>query len=263
MFDSHAHVATESFDNDRADVIARARAAGLSGWLEVGTDLPQSRKAIELAEKEPGVGATIGVHPNDILTLEEDKEAWDDIEYLSKNPAVKAIGEVGFDFHRTTEFDFGDQRDWLLRFIDLAYERKLPVVFHVRSSNTIDAHDRLIQLLYSLPKEKRPRGVIHTFSGTTSQAWEYIELGLYISFSGVVTYKNAPEIANAAKMIPLDKILIETDCPYLAPHPYRGKKNEPAYVALVAEKIAQLQGKPMKDVVEQTDANAKQLFNIP
>lgn len=258
MFDAHAHVAFSHFDKDRDDVIARAREQGVTGWLEIGTDVEQSRKAVALAEQQAGVFASVGIHPSDIASAAP--TAWEDIKTLLVSPKVKAIGEVGLDFYRDGNPE--QQKDVLGRFISLAQERKLPVIFHVRSGPDINAHDELLYMLSALPPNQRPVGVIHTYSGTVEQARKYLEFGMYLSFSGVVTFSNAGMVADAAAWAPIDRILIETDCPFLTPAPYRGKRNEPAYVRLVAEKLADIKKIPVEKVIEQTSRNAHELLAI-
>lgn len=257
MFDSHAHVMFPTLTDDRGDVVARARAAGLWGWLEIGVDIGGSRRAVELAEAQDGVWATVGVHPDDIAGLDE--EAWREIEGLASHPKVKAIGEVGLDFYRDGKLE--EQVPVLQKFITLANEKKLPVVFHVRDGAK-SAHEELLTILEGYPSGERPRGVIHTFSGNLAQAKRYLNLGLYISFSGVITFKNAGELLEVAAMVPMNKMLIETDSPFLAPEPYRGKRNEPAYVKFVAEKLAEIRGTTLQEIEKQTDANARALFGI-
>jgi TatD DNase family protein len=282
MIDSHAHVAFRQFNSDREAVIQRAREAGVR-WLEVGTDVAQSRAAIALAEQYPDVvlGATVGVHPSDVgpatdpdgnLTAEPvggpdglTDDNWRVISDLLNNDRVVAVGEVGLDFyHAWPGFSAGDQaalqRQTLIRFIDAAHERNLPLIFHVRSGQGLDAHDELIALLTVLPDGMRPRGIIHTFSGNREQAQRYLELGLHLSFSGVVTYKNAVEMGAVAREVPLDRLLIETDCPFLTPDPHRGQRNEPHYVNLVAEKIAALRNLPVDEIAEASTRNAERLI---
>jgi TatD DNase family protein len=167
MIDSHAHVAFYQFDEDREEVIKRAHESGVTGWIEVGTDLEQSRKAIELAQRIENVWPTVGVHPSDIEGLKE--EDWTEIEKLLDHPKVVAVGEVGLDFYRGGSLE--RQLQMLQRFVDIALTRNLPVIFHVRSGNVLDAHDEMIKFLDSL-KEK-PRGVIHTYSGTLEQSKKY------------------------------------------------------------------------------------------
>lgn len=242
MIDSHAHVAFSGFNEDREEVMTRAREARVS-WIEIGTDVEQSKKALAL-----GVPATIGVHPSDVAAGID----WAEIKKLLDEPNVVAVGEVGLDLFHGQNLE--EQFEALKQFIDLAREKDLPVVFHVR-----EAHDKMIEFL---KREKWGRGVIHTFSGTAKQAREYLDMGLHLSFSGVVTFKNAGEILEVAKTMPLERMLIETDCPFLAPEPFRGKRNEPAYVKYVAQKIADIRGISFDEVARVTEENAKLLFNL-
>ena len=258
MIDSHAHMHFDQFDEDRAAVIARARAAGLLGWIEVGVDVLTSRKAIEIARTE-NVWASVGVHPSDIATIKDGD--WGIIEELLAAPRVVAVGEVGFDFYRGGTQE--DQLPILQRFVALAVKRNLPVIFHVRdATDGPSAHEAMIRFLQALPDNQRPRGVMHTFSGDAAQAQTYLELGMYLSFSGVVTFKKAASMAEVATTMPLDRLLIETDCPFLAPEPLRGQRNEPAYVKYVASKIAELRGVSLEEITAVTTANTKKLFSI-
>lgn len=257
MLDSHAHVSGESFDEDRADVVSRARAAGVR-WIEVGTDMTQSRRAVQLAEKWPEdiLGATVGVHPSDV---EADLD-WVSIESMMEQEAVVAVGEVGLDYYHTSPKDH--QLTVLRRFVDIAVTKNMPVVFHVRSGPEADAHSDMLEFLQSLPADKRPAGVMHTFSGTWEQAQEYLALGMYLSISGVVTFKNSQNMQAVARQAPLERLLIETDCPFLTPEPNRGQRNEPAYVQHVAQKIADLRGVSLEEIVTATEKNTVSLFKL-
>ncbi len=265
MIDSHAHVTMPQFDNDRLAVIERACQAGLKGWVEVGTDLKQSKRAIALARKYTGrapqhfdVWASVGVHPSDVSRLTEG--VWSSLENLLTDDAVVAIGEVGLDFYRGGTAE--QQIPVLERFVELALKYSLPIIWHVRDGVSNNAHNELILFLTKLPDDRRPRGVIHTFSGTSDQAESYLKLGLYLSFSGVVTFSSAGSSATVAKSVPLHRLLIETDCPFLAPIPQRGQRNEPAYVRYVAEHIARLRGIPTEKVQSQSEQNTRELFNL-
>lgn len=264
MIDSHAHVLFDRFDDDRDAVIARARAAGLTGWIEVGTDLASSRKAVAFAQQQQ-VWSSVGVHPSDISDINDSD--WAELEGLLSQPLVVAVGEVGLDYYRGGTGE--EQRPVLERFVRLADKHNLPVIFHVRDPvkksadfHGASAHNDMIKFLQSLPSAQRPRGVMHTFSGNQEQAQRYLELGMYLSFSGVVTFKNAGITAEVARTMPLDRLLIETDCPFLAPEPFRGQRNEPAYVKYVAEKIAALRGVSVAEIEKITDENAKILFHF-
>lgn len=269
MFDSHAHIGDTAFDIDRDDVIKYLFDNGVSGWVEVGTSIEESKRAIVIAEKDDRIYASVGVHPDGIHELQEND--WEIMQQLANHPKVCAIGEVGFDTFR--EGTIAEQEPMLRTFIDLAIEVKKPVIFHVRSSTSgvhgktpdvsaIDAHAELIRVLQSYDQSLRPKGVIHTFSGTLAQAQRYIQFGMMISFSGVLTFKKSDELREIAKTIPLESILVETDCPYLTPEPHRGERNTPANVKFVIEKIAELRDMDAGEVTQITHNNAKKLFNI-
>lgn len=254
MIDSHAHLAFSAFDNDRAEVIARLDPVGVHGWIEVGTDIEQSRKAVALAEQYEQCWATVGVHPDSVKELDE--VAWVELEKLAQHKKVVAIGEVGFDFFRQGTWEV--QEPVLRRFVALAQKVHRPVVWHVR-----DAHAAMLEFLASYSDKERPHGVIHTFSGNKVQAEQYLKFGMYLSFSGVLTFPKKAEIVQAvACAAPLERILVETDCPFLAPEPFRGKRNEPSYVRLVAEKLAQLRGLSVERIDRATAKNTKRLFDI-
>ena len=259
MIDTHAHVNADAFDDDREAVIQRAFDAGVTRWIEVGTDVASSRAAIELAKSTSGVYAAVGVHPDEIEELSEVE--WNMFQSFVLHHSVCAIGEVGFDTFRSGTI--AQQEPVLRRFIDLAISSKKPMIFHVRSGNEVDAHAELLRVLASYSDDVRPKGVIHTFSGTLAQAKEYIKLGMSISFSGVITFKNAGELPEIAKEIPIESILVETDCPFLTPEPNRGKRNEMAYVKQVIEKIAELRSVSFGDVENMTEKNAEKLFLLP
>ncbi|MCH8748326.1 TatD family hydrolase [Patescibacteria group bacterium] len=258
MFDSHAHVSFRQFDDDREAVISRAREAGVVGWLEVGTDLEQSRRAVVLARTQEGVFASVGVHPSEVDQIDE--QVFSSLEQLLDQESVVAVGEIGLDYYRGGTKQ--QQLPALERLVQLAGKKSLPVVFHVRDGEREKAHDDLIAYLGSLDTDQRPRGVIHTFSGSLDQAKQYLELGFYLAFSGVVTFKNAGELPAVVALAPLDRILIETDCPFLAPEPYRGQRNEPAYVRQVAEKLAAIRDVAMAEILAATTKNATELFRL-
>ena len=258
MIDSHAHVTFDSFDKDRESVVRRALEAGAQGWIEVGTDIKQSQKAVEFAQKHENVWATVGVHPTDAESL--DYDSWRKLRELVREKKVVAVGEVGIDVYRGGSLK--KQVASLEKFIDLATDNNLPIVWHVRSSEKVDAHDEVLKLLASCSEGVRLRGAMHSYSGTWEQAEKYLALGMYISFNGVVTFKNAGETAEVARLVPLSRMLIETDCPFLAPEPYRGKRNEPAYLEFVAEKIAEIKGIAVREVRRNTLGNTRQLFGL-
>lgn len=255
MIDSHAHILAEQFDADRDVLISAAKENGLA-WVEVGTDVAGSTLAVALAEKNQHIYASVGVHPDDIRYIQE--QDWEVLEQLAMNPKTCAIGEVGLDTYR--DGTILQQEPILRRFIEMAQKTSKPIIFHVRSGNGIDCHAELIGILKSYADTNRPRGVIHTFSGTLQQAEVYISLGMMISFSGVITFKNADVLREVAKNIPLASILVETDCPFLTPEPFRGQRNEPAYVKYAIKRIAAIRGVSVEEIEQATEQNAKKLF---
>ena len=258
MFDSHAHVAFNKFDSDREAVIERALVAGVTGWIEIGADMDSTRKAVALAEKYDRAFATVGVHPDDIKELNED--TWKELEVLAKHDKAVAIGEVGFDYF--TGGKHAEQEPVLRRFIAMAVSLDKSVVFHMRSGGGRDANEDLLSLLNCLSDRQRSRGVLHTYSGTVAQAEDFLKLGLYFGISGIVTFKNSGELPEVVRLVPLDRILVETDCPFLAPEPFRGKRNELAYVKYVVERVAEIKGLSFSEVEKVTEENARRLFGI-
>lgn len=250
--DSHAHVFWNAFDEDRAEVLRRARDAGVERMVLVGTNLETSRQAVALAEGEPGVYPTAGIHPHD--TAEAGPEDLAAVEELCRRADVVGVGETGLDFFK--EFSPRDRQEelfaWHLR---LARTLDKPVVVHCR-----DAHERTSALL---AEHRGVRGVMHCYTMGPDELPAYLDLGLFISFSGVVTYPRNDENREAARQVPRDRLLVETDCPFLAPQGKRGRRNEPAYVRLVLERLAELRGEDVDDLARATSANAAALFGLP
>ncbi len=250
--DSHAHLEMKEFDADRDAVIDRARLAGVLQIVTVGTGLALSRKAVDLARRHENVYATVGVHPHD--AAKDNRRALDELKALAKDAKVVAYGEIGLDyFHdhspRDTQVDmFGAQ-------LDLAAELKLPVVIHDR-----DAHRQTLEMVRS---SLIRRGVFHCFSGDWDMAKQCIELGFYISIPGVVTFEKSKTLQDVVRQAPLDRVLLETDCPYLTPVPHRGKRNEPSYLVHTAARVAELKKISPEDVASATTQNARELFSIP
>ncbi|MBB6218686.1 TatD DNase family protein [Anaerosolibacter carboniphilus] len=253
LFDSHAHLDGERFDVDRDQVIAHAKENGVGLIMNPGADLQTSMQAIEMATKYDMVYAAVGTHPHDAKDM-------DDITLelyrgLAAKPKVRAIGEIGLDFY----YDHSPrdvQRQWFRKQIQLAREVSLPIIIHDR-----DANDEVMQIL----KEEKAfdAGVVmHCYSGSAELARQYVKLGAYISIAGPVTYNNARKTVEVVERIPLEHLFIETDSPYLTPVPHRGKRNEPAFVRFVAEKIAEIKKISFEEVAEQTTVNAKKFFNI-
>ena len=255
--DSHAHIDGPEFEADREEVIERARSAGVSVILNVGTGDPHSgafERAIELGKKHESVYTAIGTHPHDARLY--DDQAEDKIKSLIKSERVIAWGEIGLDFH----YD-NSPRDVQIavfkRQLQAARECDLPVVIHTR-----EAESETIEILKSDYAGVERRGVFHCFSGSMQLAQRAIELGFMISFSGIVTFKKADELREVATQVPLDRLLIETDCPYLSPIPHRGKRNEPAYVVEVARCLAGLHGVEVEEIGRVTTENFNRFFTI-
>jgi len=258
LVDTHAHLDFSQFDADRPSVIERAKATGVAAILNVGADLPSSQRAVALAEEYDCIYAAVGVHPHDAKKL--DGAALAELRELAGHPKVVAVGEIGLDFYRDLSPRDVQRRAFQAQ---LAWAAKLgkPVIIHDR-----DAHDEVMDILAdwavglkASPLDGRP-GVLHTFSGDLAMAERAMDLGFFISISGPVTYQNARQLPGIVRMLPLTHLLVETDCPFLAPHPHRSKRNEPAYVRLVAERIAALRNIPLDDLAEATTANARRLF---
>ncbi|MGD6857731.1 TatD family hydrolase [Bacillus infantis] len=253
LFDTHVHLNAEQFEEDLEEVIGRAQAEGVSHMVVVGFDRPTITKAMELAEAYDFIFACVGWHPVDAIDMKDEDLAW--IEELAAHPKVVAIGEMGLDYH-WDKSPKDVQKDVFRRQIRLAKKVKLPIVIHNR-----DATADVVEILRE-EGAGEVGGIMHCYSGSVEVAKECLDMNFYISLGGPVTFKNAKKPKEVAEAVPLEKLLIETDCPYLAPHPYRGKRNEPAYVKLVAEQIAELKGLAFEEVAEATTENAKRLFGI-
>jgi TatD DNase family protein len=254
MFDTHAHVAMRQFDDDRDAVLARAFAA-LRGFVDVGTDVAGSRRSVELAARLPRVYATVGIHPHDAATASDDD--WRAIEELARAPKVVAIGECGLDRGPHNHAPFDAQERLFRRHIDLARRTGLPIVIHNR-----DTYPELFRILDEESRRGPLRGVMHCFSGGPDEAKRSVDLGFHVSFSGVLTFKNAQTTRDAARVVPLDRLLVETDCPYLTPEPHRGKRNEPAYVVHTARRLAETLGLPFEEIARRTEENTLRAFAI-
>lgn len=256
LTDSHAHVDGPEFDGDRDEVLARARAAGVRRIVVIGAvgDIASAHRAVALAERDPDVFATIGTHPHDVARLTE--AWWATHEVLARHPKVVAIGETGLDFY----YDHGPrdaQAEAFRRFVALARAVGKPVVCHIR-----DAHAESRAILAETGAAE-VGGIIHCFTGAPDDAAAYVAMGFHVSFSGIVTYKNAQPIRDAVRRVPLDRILVETDCPYLAPVPKRGKRNEPAFVVHTAELVAREAGVSLAELAAATVANTARLLRLP
>ena len=258
FIDSHAHIDGPEFDSDRQAVIQRARDAGVCTILNVGTGDPHSgglERAVELAEKHAGVYTAIGVHPHDARLYDDSAEQKIN-KLIKQSSRVIAWGEIGLDFHYDNS-PRDTQREVFRRQLRAAREVSLPVIVHTR-----EAEDDTIEILRSEWDGSGLPGIMHCFSGSLRLAEQCMELGFLISFSGIVTFKKADDLRLVAKEVPPDRLLIETDCPYLAPMPYRGKRNEPAYVVEVACCLAALRGASLDEIADVTSGNFVRLFTL-
>jgi TatD DNase family protein len=251
-FDSHAHINDERFDEDRDAVIQRALDGGLAGFLNAGADMESSASGVAIAEKYPAVFAAVGIHPHDAKTAKEEDYAT--LAKWAMHPKVVAIGEIGLDYHYNLSPKEA-QQEVFLRQLDVARQTGLPYIIHDR-----EAHADCLQIIKRAAKGLP--GVFHCFSGSLEMAKELLALGLYISFAGPLTFSNSVKLKEIAAAIPPDRILIETDCPYLTPQPHRGKRNEPFHVKLVAAELARLRGLEPDEVGAITYENAKHLFQL-
>lgn len=256
--DSHAHIDGSEFDGDRSEVIQRARAAGLSAILNIGTGDPHSgslERAVELAEHHNDIYTAIGIHPHDARLFDEKTEQRI-LNLINKSSRVIAWGEIGLDFHYDNS-PRDVQMKIFRRQLQLARQVKLPVIIHTREAET-----ETMEILKSERSGSAFPGIMHCFSGSLWLAQQAIELGFYISFSGIITFKKADELRAVGKQMPLDRLVIETDCPFLAPMPFRGKRNEPAYVVEVARCLADLHQTTIEEIGQITSDNFARFFNL-
>ncbi len=252
LIDSHAHLDDERFDLDREYIIENLQKNGIELVVNIGADIHSSKASVELAEKYKNIYAVVGVHPHEVKDMNENSLA--EIEKLAKNKKVLAIGEIGLDYHYDNS-PRDIQRKRFREQIHLAKKLNLPIVVHSR-----EADADILQILKEESQELR--AIIHCFSSDRAQLKEYLELGFYIAIGGPVTFKKTDELKEVVKVVPLDKLLLETDAPYLAPTPYRGKRNEPMFVKETAKLIAELRGITLEDLTLQTNKNTKKIFNI-
>lgn len=253
LFDSHAHYNDAQFDTDRDDIIDYVNKNGVGMIMNVADSIKSVEKVLDIAEKYPFVYASVGVHPEEVGNLMESD--MDYLEKMSEHKKVKAIGEIGLDYYYD-DVERDIQKHWFYRQIELAEKVGLPIVVHDR-----DAHGDCMEILKSFDM-KKIGGVMHCFSGSAEMASELVEMGMYIGFGGVVTFKNAKKVRKALETVPLDKILIETDCPYLAPEPHRGTRNNSELMHFTAEKIAEIKGVSKAEIEQATFENAMRLYGI-
>jgi len=253
LFDTHAHLHFPEFDGDREAMLARARASGVRRMVTIGTDVETSRASIALAGREADVWATVGIHPHD--AAEADAAVLAEIERLAGQPRVVAVGEIGLDYFRDLS-PREDQHRVFRALIGTARRAGKPVVIHCR-----DAHEDTLAILAE-ERVADVRGIMHCFSGDVAIARRCLDLGLLISLAGPVTYPNARALPEVARFVPADRLVIETDCPFLPPQGYRGKRNEPAYVAITAARVAELRGEPLAELAARMSENARALFRL-
>jgi len=252
FFDSHCHLDPMRFGGDLPDVLARARAAGVTGMTVIGTRAADSEAAADLAGREPGIACAAGIHPNDVHEAEPDE--WDRVTRLVTSGRVHAVGETGLDWYRdTAPRDL--QRDFFARHMRLAQQLGLPLIVHTRDS----LRDTLDMLRDALGGGAFPV-VLHSFTGTSAEAAEAIALGCHIGFAGMVTFRSAGDLRAVAAGVPLDRLLIETDSPFLSPEPFRGRRNEPGHLVHTARCLAIARGEPIETLAAATTANARRLF---
>ena len=255
IFETHGHYDDEQFDEDREQLIAEFLEKDIDKVMNVGADMQSSRNSVELAGKYPHFYAAVGVHPSEVGDLTED-----DMQALKQmtleNPKVKAIGEIGLDYHFDDDPPRDVQKKWFIRQLELAQELGMPIIIHSR-----DAASDTMEILKDMDGG-RNGGVIHCYSYSVEQAREYIKMGFNIGVGGVVTFKNSRRLQEVVEDIPLEKIVLETDSPYMAPVPFRGTRNSALYIPYIAEKIAEIKDVPVEKVYETTYANAMKMYRI-
>ena len=252
IFDSHAHYGSEQFDEDRESVIDNIRENGVIGVMNCGTDIKSSKETIELCEKYDMFYGAVGIHPTDAFNITD--EIMEEIKKMASHSKVKAIGEIGLDYYWEENPSREEQKSVFRRHMQLAKELNMSVIIHDR-----DSHADTLEIMKEYPEVT---GVVHCFSGSKEMAVECLKLGYYIGITGVVTFKNAKKIIEVVEVVPLDRLLVETDAPYMAPVPKRGKRNQSDYIEYVIEKIAEIKGISSVEVSEKTVNNTMEIFNI-
>jgi len=251
MIDSHCHLDFEDFDNDRDNIIKTALEAGVFKIINPCSNYQSNLKVVELSKRYDNYYFSVGLHPDEVSKLNGNE--LNEIEKLISNEKCVAIGEIGLDYHYP-DFDKQKQKELFIAQLELAKKYNKPVIIHNRDS---------VSDIYDILKDYNLKGVIHCYSENVEWAQKFLDLGFYISFTGIITFKNVnPELLEVVKFVPIDRILIETDAPFLTPVPFRGKLNKPEYVEYVALEIANLKGITFGEVVKATDVNCKKLFNI-
>ncbi len=253
IFDTHAHYDDERFDEDREELFSQMRDSGIGNIVNVGASLEGSRRSLELADKHEFIYAAVGVHPSDSLELSE--EGIQELKALSGNKKCVAIGEIGLDYY-WPEPDHDTQKKWFIRQIALAREVKLPIIVHSR-----DAAQDTVEILRG-ENAGELGGVIHCFSYSKEVALECVNMGFYIGVGGVLTFKNGRKMKEVVEAVPMDRIILETDCPYLAPEPFRGKRNSSLYLPYVVEAMADIKGISKEEVISITEENARKMYRL-
>ncbi len=252
IFDTHAHYDDAQFDSDREELLSSMPDLGVTTIVNVSSTLESCEKCVELAGKYPYVYAAVGVHPDEVGALNE--ETFAEMEALLDNDRVVAVGEIGLDYYWDNE-SHELQKKWFVRQLELARQHRLPIIIHSREAA---ADTMKIMKAHAQGLE----GVIHCYSYSREQAEEYVKMGFYIGIGGVLTFKNAKKLKEVAVAIPLERIVLETDCPYLAPEPFRGKRNQSSYIRYVAEKLAEIKEMTVEEVIAVTEANAKKMYHL-
>ena len=252
IIDTHAHYDDEQFDEDREEILGKMQDAGIGMIMDAGSTILSWDKIVKLTEEYPFVYGAIGVHPDEVGNLDETQFAR--MERLLDKEKIKAVGEIGLDYYWDKE-NHDLQKEWFIRQLDLARKKEKPVIIHSREA-AADTMEIMKEYASGL------RGVIHCYSYSAEMAKEYVKMGFYIGIGGVVTFKNAKKVKETVAEIPLTSIVLETDCPYLAPEPFSGKRNQSAYIQYVAEKIAEIKEISYEEVVAQTEKNARAMYGL-
>ena len=250
IFDSHAHYTDKAFNDDRENMLGSLRESGICGVINCGADIESSVFSVELANKFDYIYAACGIHPEEADKIPENYI--EILKNLAKNEKCVAIGEIGLDYYWRQD-NKEKQKELFEKQILLSKELDLPIIVHDR-----EAHGDTLEIL----KKHKPKGVLHCFSGSPETAEEILKLGMYVGLGGALTFKNARKAVEVAQMLPLDRLLLETDCPYMAPVPFRGKRNYSGYIPYIAEKIAEIKGIDPQTVLDITSENAKKLFDL-